>query len=261
MKKRTWGILGVILALLYKLKGLLLVFLKPLIIAFKYLKFVKFLGTGVSMVISIWFYAMAWGWRFAVGFVLLIFLHELGHAIALWRRGIKAGAPVFIPFVGAFISMKEMPRNVYLEAETAFAGPLFGTLATLVPYGLARSTHHPFWLNLAYSGFFLNLFNLFPVLPLDGGRVAAAISPKIWLAGLVVAAGWLFWRFNPILLILILLSLPRAIEAFRGRGGEYYEIPQEKRMLVMASYVGLALFLGTMLLATHEVPTLNGEVS
>jgi Zn-dependent protease len=215
-------------------------------------KFKVILMAG-TMFLSVALYAWAWGWPFAVGLVLLIFVHEMGHSFALRRRGINASIPIFIPFVGAFIAMKEMPRSVALEAETAFAGPLLGTLAALIPWQIAEVTKNPFWLNLAYTGFAINLFNLLPILPLDGGRIAAAISPKIWLLGMIGVVILLFYSFNPILLLIIILSLPRTLEAFKGVTDlNYYDISPGARALTFAGYFGLALFLTLMMVSTYH---------
>src|SRR5260221_12736221 len=124
-----------------------------------------------------------WGVGFAVGFVFLIFVHECGHLIAARRIGLKVGAPVFIPFMGAFIGLKEAPRNAWIEAQVGIGGPLLGTAGAVFCYGLYLVTGNPLFSALAYTGFFLNLFNLAPVGFLDGGRLAPALSPWLWLGG------------------------------------------------------------------------------
>ena len=143
----------------------------------------KLLMTGGTMIISMFAYSLVFGWKYAVGFVLLIFFHEMGHFIAARQRGLDVGAPTFIPFVGAWIQLKEMPHDVHTEAYIGFAGPLVGTLAAMVCYLIARETDSQLMLALAYSGFMINLFNLIPISPLDGGRITAIISPKVWLFG------------------------------------------------------------------------------
>jgi Zn-dependent protease len=145
----------------------------------------KFLGVAVSMAVSVAAYAWIFGWTFALGFVLLIFVHEMGHVIVLRLRGIRSGLPVFVPFLGAFVSMKETPRTVYDEALSGIAGPAFGAAAAALVWWQADSRGSAFLLALAYTGFLLNLFNLLPVLPLDGGRTAAALHPATWAVGLL----------------------------------------------------------------------------
>ena len=162
-----------------KLKALLLLLPK-----------LKLFTTSASMLVSIAAYALIWGWKFAVGFVLLLLVHELGHVIQLRREGVEASAPMFIPFLGAVIAAKSMGDDAAAEARVGLAGPILGTIATLVPLGIWLATGEEFWQALAYVGFFLNLLNLLPVLPLDGGRAMAALSPWVWIAGyaLIVAS-------------------------------------------------------------------------
>src|SRR5262249_28585987 len=133
-------------------------------------------------------YATQWGWPFAVGFVLLIFVHELGHALVLRREGIRAGAPVFIPFVGAFITMQGMPRDAYVEAKVAIGGPVLGSIGAWAVLAVALASGQPFVAALGQAGILINLFNLVPVSPLDGGRIAGAFSRPFWLAGYAIGA-------------------------------------------------------------------------
>ena len=135
------------------------------------------------MLVSIAAYSLIWGWRFAAGFVLLLLVHELGHVFQLRREGIPASAPMFIPFLGAAVAMKEMPKDAAAEARVGLAGPVLGSLGALVPLGLYALTGEDLFKALAFMGFFLNLFNLLPVLPLDGGRAMAALSPWMWFVG------------------------------------------------------------------------------
>src|SRR5215204_3691179 len=130
----------------------------------------KLLTTSASMLVSIGAYSLIWGWRFAFGFVLMLLVHELGHVIQLRREGIKASAPLFIPFLGAVISARSMGKDAAAEARVGLAGPVLGSLAALVPLALYGLTGEELFKALAFVGFFLNLFNLLPVLPLDGGR-------------------------------------------------------------------------------------------
>src|SRR5215469_13678649 len=130
------------------------------------------LKTGGTMVLTIGVYALTWGIWFAVGFVLLIFVHECGHLLVAKKLGLKVGAPVFIPFMGAFIALKEAPPNAWVESQVGIGGPVLGTLGSGLCYVAYLATNNPFYCALAHVGFFLNLFNLAPVGFLDGGRVA-----------------------------------------------------------------------------------------
>src|SRR5262245_42010416 len=155
------------------------------------LKFTK-LGTLLTMLAAIWAYALFFGLPFAIGFVLLIFVHELGHGLVMQRLGIRAGAPVFIPFVGAVIAMKSLPRDAYVEALVAIGGPVLGSAGALACLVVAWLTGSPFWYALAYTGFMLNMFNLIPISPLDGGRIVGVVSRWLWLAGYAVGIGVFF---------------------------------------------------------------------
>ena len=166
----------------------------------------KLFTTSASMLVSIAAYSLIWGWKFAIGFVLLLLVHELGHVIQLRREGIPASAPMFIPFLGALVAMKELPKDAAAEARVGLAGPVLGSLAALVPLALYGLTGDELFQALAFIGFFLNLFNLLPVLPLDGGRAMAALSPWMWFVGfaLLIAATIAFP--NPIMILILLFG-------------------------------------------------------
>ncbi|HYH89997.1 MAG TPA: site-2 protease family protein, partial [Solirubrobacteraceae bacterium] len=140
----------------------------------------KFLTTSASMLVSVAAYALIWGWKFAAGFVALLFLHEMGHYIQLRREGVKPSGMVFIPFLGAAVAARSLGGSALAEARVGLAGPILGSLACLVPAGIWLATGEEFWQALAFTGFFLNLFNLIPVVPFDGGRAMAAMAPWMW---------------------------------------------------------------------------------
>ena len=166
----------------------------------------KILTTSGTMLVSIAAYALIWGWPFAVGFVLLLLIHEMGHVIQLRREGINASAPMFIPFLGAVVAAKSMGDDAAAEARVGLAGPVLGTLGTLIPLGIWLATGNEFWQALAYVGFFINLFNLLPVLPLDGGRAMAALSPWVWLVGYAGLIGLTIAFPNPILFLVLVFG-------------------------------------------------------
>ena len=207
----------------------------------------KLLTTSGSMLVSIAAYQLIFGWAFAVGFVLLLLLHELGHVIQLRREGIKASAPMFIPFLGAVISAKSMGDDAGAEARVGLAGPILGSLATLVPLGIWLATGDEFWRALAYIGFLINLFNLIPVVPLDGGRAMAALSPWVWFAGYAGLIALTIFFPNPIMILILLLG---GIESWRRwkqrntpEGRAYHDIPTRTRVIVAITYLGLAALL------------------
>lgn len=223
-------------------------------------KFGKLLTTGGTMLISVGAYALIWGWRYAAGFVALLFCHEMGHYLAARQLGLKVGVPTFIPFVGAWIELKEQPMNAETEAYVAMAGPLAGTAASLACYLLARSEGSNLLLAISYSGFFLNLFNLIPVPPLDGGRMTGVVSRKFWLLGAPVLVGIFMWRPSPMLILVALLAAPHVLKAFRGTGGEapgYYDTPPGKRIEYALLYLGLTAYLAVM---SHEVHEMLGAI-
>jgi Zn-dependent protease len=211
------------------------------------LKFIPaLLKTGGSMFLTIWLYAMVWGWAFAAGFVILIFIHELGHVLAARQVGVKVTAPVFIPFVGALILLKEAPQNAWAESKIAIGGPLLGSIGAAVCYLLYPLTGNALFAALAYTGFFLNLFNLAPLTPLDGGRIVTALSPWLWLVGLLILGGLMFLHFNFIILLVILMSLPRLFSLFRGKTVEeinYFQVTPAQRWIMGTLYIGLAVLL------------------
>jgi Zn-dependent protease len=236
--------------LLAKAKGLLLILLN-----FKwFLIGAKVLASSFTFLASVWFYALFWGWPFAFVFVLLILVHELGHAAFMRALGVPASMPYFIPGFGALITMKGRPASVLQEAYIALAGPLVGSLGAFACYLYGDATGSGFWLAAAYTGFFLNLFNLAPVMPLDGGRVVGAISPRVWVFGLValVVSAFAFHWFNPLVFILVLLGIPQVIAAFRGTlDPQYYALPLAQRATVAVCYFGLAALLFIGMLAAH----------
>jgi Zn-dependent protease len=216
---------------------------------------VKVLSTSATMLVSVAAYALIWGWSFAVGFVLLLFVHEMGHVIQLRREGVPASAPLFIPFLGAVVGMKKMPEDAAAEARVGLAGPVLGSIACLVPLGIYAAGGSELFRALAFTGFFLNLFNLLPVLPLDGGRAMAALSPWMWLVGfaLLVAATIAFP--NPIMLLILLFGGMEVWRRWRSRktpeARSYYRVKPATRVAVAAVYIGLAVLLGFGMDATH----------
>ncbi len=221
--------------------------MKALFLLLKALKFGKLLTSGGTMLLSIAVYAWMFGWWFAVGFVALLFVHEMGHYVAARRRGLDVGLPTFIPFVGAWIQLKQLPHDVETEAYVGMAGPLVGSLGALACFYGARATGSALLLSLSYSGFMLNLFNLIPLSPFDGGRVTAAISPKVWLLGVPILVGLFFYRPSPLLILMAVLAFPNVMKALRGSQSEaeraYYTVSPETRLGYAVAYIGLAAFL------------------
>jgi Zn-dependent protease len=234
--------------------------IKLLFLLFSGLKFGKLLTTGGTMLISLVVYAWMFGWRYAAGFIALLFVHEMGHFIAARQRGLNVGAPTFIPFLGAWIEMKDMPHDAETEAYVGLAGPLVGSLGALACYFVARDmgASGQWLLAVSYSGFFLNLFNLIPLSPLDGGRVTAVLSPRLWLLGVPVLIGLFAMNPNPMLIIIAIMAAPQVMKAWHFRADDpahaaYYQTTAETRLTYGTAYVGLIIFLAMMVHDVHEM--------
>ena len=213
------------------------------------LKFFGFLASALklktlgSMILSIGLYAVDWGLPFAVGFVLLILVHELGHVWVLRREGIPATAPVFIPFIGAFIAMKGLPRNAYVEAKVAIGGPIAGSLAAWATLVAGLALDRPMLVSLGHVGILLNLFNLVPVSPLDGGRIAGAFSRAFWIAGYAIGLVALLLTRSPLLLIVLLVGLFTLWQRWKNPVPGYDAIPRAQRLAVGLAYAALVVAL------------------
>ena len=204
----------------------------------------------VTMVVSIWAYSMLWGWSFAAGFVFLILIHEYGHLLVMRQLGIPAGAPTFIPFVGAVIAMKGYPRNAYVEAKVAFGGPILGSAAALVCLLIALAADSDFWRSLAFSGFMINLFNLLPISPLDGGRIVGAIHRGMWLIGFAIGIPAFLATRSPILFLILLFGLLGLFRRHQQQPG-YYDVPTSTRYVLALAYFGLAALLAAGATFSH----------
>jgi Zn-dependent protease len=223
----------------------------------------KFLATSGSMLVSVAAYALIWGWTFAVGFVALLFVHEMGHYIQLRREGVKPSGMLFIPFLGAVVGTRSLGGSALAEARVGLAGPVLGTVGCLVAAGIYLATGNEFWKALAFTGFFLNLFNLLPVLPLDGGRAMAAMAPWMWFVGFGAMIALLLIAPNPILILILVFGGLETYRRWKQRksGAEgnatYYSVKPVHRLAVGAVYVGLLLLLGVGMDLTHLARTFS----
>jgi Zn-dependent protease len=224
----------------------------------------KVLTTSGSMLVSIAAYSLIWGWKFAIGFVALLFVHEMGHVIALRREGVKASAPLFVPFLGAVVWAKSLGGHALAEARVGLAGPVLGTIGAAACLPIAWATGSNLWTALAFTGFFLNLFNLLPVVPLDGGRAMAAMAPWMWFVGLAGVVALAFAFPNPIILVIAVIG---ALDVYgrwtrRRRGLEddrgYYDVRPRDRALVGLVYLGLIALLVLGMDATHLQRSIPG---
>jgi Zn-dependent protease len=211
-----------------------------------------------SFLISAALYAWAWGWGFGIGFVLLLLVHELGHVIQLKREGIEASAPMFVPFLGALVAMKEMPGNAWTEAKVGLAGPVLGSAGALAVLLWAEQTDSNLLRGLAYVGFLLNLFNLVPIVPFDGGRAVAALHPAFWFLGLFMVALFFFAYHNFFALLVLILGGYELYRRWNRRNEPgfraYHSVTWPQRITIATVYLGLAAALVIAMHAAYVTP-------
>jgi len=254
-KKRKGGLaglggIGAVLAALLKFQWLAV--------------FLKFGFAGFSAIVSIVLYSFLFGWPFAVGLVALLFIHEMGHALVMKLKGLPVGGMIFIPMLGAAVLMRQMPKNAKDEAEVGIAGPVAGAIASSVCLLLALQSPHirTIWAPLAYFGFFINLFNLIPIVPFDGGRVLAAIDRRIWIVGFLGLLGFLIWswingNFSPWLFLFVIMAgtqfWSRRAVANTAEAKAYYTVPLGERIVLSVLYFGLAAVLVLGMSLSHNL--------
>ena len=252
-KRRGLGaIAAAIVAFVAKFKAVLLLLPK--------LKLLTTLGT---MLVSLAAYSFVFGWQFAAGFVVLLFVHEMGHVIALRREGIRASAPMFIPFLGAVVGMKRLPDDAAAEARVGLAGPILGSIGSALCIVIWHATGNDLWRALAFTGFFLNLFNLLPVVPLDGGRAMAAMAPGRWFAGLAAMVPLALIFPNPVIFLILLFAGFETYKRWKlRRSGDpgqqaYYRVRSLDRALVAGVYLSLVALLVVGMHATLVARTIS----
>jgi Zn-dependent protease len=236
------GPIGVVLAIVFSKA-------KWLLVGAKFLK----LKTLLTMLLSVGAYSLIFGWKFALGFVLLIFVHEMGHALAMRQQGIPFGAPVFVPFMGAVIAMKGRPRDAWVEAIVGIGGPLLGTAGAIVVLGIAIATDSLIWYALASSGFLINLFNMIPISPLDGGRIAGAISRWFWVVGYAIGIPMFVATGSPILGLILVIGLFTLYGMWKAPMTAYYDIAPWKRGAMAGAYF-LSLAIMALGMTAAEAP-------
>ncbi len=218
--------------------------------------------TIVTALLSVAVYSALFGWTFAIGLVLLLFIHEMGHAIVMKLKGMRVGGMIFIPLLGAAVFMNRMPTNARDEAEVGLAGPVAGALAAATCLWIAQMqpAQAGIWASLAFFGFLMNLFNLIPVLPFDGGRVAAAIDRRIWIVGFAAMVIFQIWEWinhiNSIWLIFFIVLATMQMFTRREKTPEaqaYYAVPLYERVILGVSYFGLAAVLVLGMTLAHSL--------
>lgn len=250
-KKSKWGWLT-------SLGGIFLIFkatkiwaiIKGVLI---FLKFSKFLTTGLSMLLMVVVYTYMYGWQYAIGIVLLLFIHELGHLIASRRLGIDTSLPMFIPFIGAIIQMREEPKDAKTESIVGIGGPVLGALGAFICLFFGELFGSALLFALAYFGFLLTVFNLIPAHPLDGGRIVTAISLKLWMVGIPVMLFFSLFFFNPIGILISILAMKKAWEVWKDRANPYYDTDSGFRFKMGVSYFLLFSLSAYYTYNLHEV--------
>ena len=238
LARRLWAPIAAVGAFLVKFGAVLLKF--------------KFL---FSMFVSAAVYVWIGGWAFGIGLVLLLFVHEMGHVLEAKHQGLPVTAPVFVPFLGALITLKQMPQDAWREARLAIAGPLLGSLGAVVVYVVALAEDSRPLKAIAFLGFFINLFNLIPATPLDGGRIVTALHPALWFVGVLALLALVILRPNPILILILIVAASEIWRRWRLRHHpefeRYYRVAPHRRLIMGLLYFGLAAALVFGMHATH----------
>ena len=224
--------------------------LKPILLLLQGLKFSKLFLTAFSMFAMVWFEAMRYGWIFGFGFVMLILVHELGHGYAIKKSGLESGWPVFIPFFGAMITMNGRPQRATTEAYIAIAGPVAGSAASLLCAGYGLAFDSRLALSLGFTGLFLNMFNLVPVVPLDGGRITQLFSKRAWIFGMILLVGLFLLSHSP---ALILIGVMAMMNMFRQPTEAQIGASPEERVAWAWRYFGLIAFLAASMYFTQRL--------
>ena len=206
----------------------------------------QFAVAGGSMALSIWAMARKYPLPLVVGFVIIILIHEIGHAVAIRAKGLHAGIMVFLPFIGGAVTLKDQPRSAYDDAQIGLAGPIAGTFASLFVLQLYKWTDQPTYLSIAIAGFIVNLINLLPIGMLDGGRISAAVTKWMWVFG----GGALIYKVvkqpNPLMLLIVLLvAFQVYLSILREKDDKaFYDVTVSQRVFIAIAYFALVIFLG-----------------
>lgn len=251
--RRILAPIALVGAFLLKFKTALLALLK-----------LKLLVTSGSLLVSVAGYAVFWGWKFAAGFVVLLLVHELGHVLEAKRQGLATGGVYFIPFLGAVMLLKQQSKDAAQAAWLGLAGPILGSAAAAATWAAGVATGSDLLVALGFTGFLLNLFNLIPVMPLDGGWATAVFHPLFWAFGLVGVVV-LFAVFpNPILLIVAAVGAWELWKRWKHRGAErraYHQVRPGQRVAIAGVYLGLAALLAFGIGASHRERRIDGSVA
>lgn len=228
------------------------------LLQFKYVAFgLKGLAGSWTFLLSLWLYVALFGWRLGLVILFVILAHELGHFAAFRAYGLPARLPVFIPLFGAFTT-GALPPDLEQDAYIALAGPLTGLALAGACYAFGLATGDRFWFACADVSAFLNLFNMVPSPPFDGGRVIGAVWPPLWLAGFVLFIGLAFVIHVPLIFVLLIgaMGLPSMLRAWRGEvDPRAATMTNGARLRVSLWYLATLFGLIYVLGAAHAVAT------
>lgn len=201
------------------------------------------LPTFISMFVAFGAYWTLWGWRFALGFVLAIYVHEMGHVFALRRYGISASAPMFVPGLGAFVRLNQRPANPTEDARVGLAGPVWGVAAALGFYALYLVADSPLMAALAHFAAYINLFNLLPVWQLDGSRGFAALKrTHRWWCAAALGVAW-FASHDVMVLVVAGVASVRAFDK---------SAPEQSDRRTLATFIAVVAVVAALLALTPQ---------
>jgi Zn-dependent protease len=239
--------------------GAILAALAAFVLKFKFLLLfgAKLIGISWTFLLSLWIYVVIFGWRLAVVVMLILLAHELGHYFAFRAYGLPARLPAFVPLLGAFTA-GAAPQDLEQDAYIALAGPLVGLGLAAVCYAIGDATHDRFWYACADLSAFLNLFNMIPVPPFDGGRIIGALWPPLWFVGFALFIAFAIFMHIPILFVAIigLLGLPAMLAVWRGHvDPRAAQMTLPARVRVSLWYLATALGLFFVMAQSHVIAT------
>jgi Zn-dependent protease len=239
--------------------GAILAALVAALVKFKFVLLVgaKLLAGSWTFLLSLWIYVVIFGWKLAVVIMLLLLAHELGHYFAFRAYGLPARLPAFVPLLGAFTA-GALPDDLEQDAYIALAGPLTGLGLAAVCYGVGQATQDRFWFACADLSAFLNLFNMIPMPPFDGGRIIGALWPPLWIVGFALFVLFAVFLHIPILFIVIIgvLGLPAMLAAWRGHVDPRAErMTFSARVRVSVWYLATLLGLFFVMAQSHTIAT------
>ena len=252
------GVLLLLGVVALKAKGLLILFVEKVRVLFvnpfEGFGVTQYAIAGGSFLVTIAAYARQWPLAVVVGFVVITLIHEIGHAVVIRAKGLRAGYMVFIPFIGGAVTLKDQPHSAYDDAMIGLAGPFAGTLASLTCLQVYKWVGDPVWLLIAFLGFVLNLLNLLPLGMLDGGRISAAITKWMWLIGGGAVVYKVIDQPNPLIILIAILAAFQVYASIvrEKTDKRFYEVTPAQRAGIALLYFALVLFLGHQTWMAYE---------